>query len=78
MKKVIKLSESDLSRLIKKIVKEQSSTPPSTGFVESTNISGLENKKGTWSATDTQVTLFNDQNQPVYEIRLKGYTDNDI
>lgn len=78
MKKVIKLSESDLSRLIKKIVKEQSSTPPSTGFVEATNISGLENKKGTWSATDTQVTLFNDQNQPVYEIRLKGYGPNDI
>ena len=78
MKKVIKLSESDLSRLIKKIVKEQSSTPPQTGFVESTNISGLENKKGTWSATDTQVTLFNDQNQPVYEIRLKGYGSNDL
>jgi hypothetical protein len=51
---------------------------PQTGFVESTNISGLENKKGTWSATDTQVTLFNDQNQPVYEIRLKGYGPNDI
>ena len=72
MKKVVRLTEKDLSKLIKKIiVSEQSGA---IGFAETTNMSGTYNKKGTWSSDGSKITLFDENNKPVFEVREKSST----
>ncbi len=48
--------------------------PPTTGIGTTDNISGLINKKGTWSADQNGIKLFNEKNQMVFEVRLNGGT----
>jgi hypothetical protein len=54
---------------------QTTTTPPSTTGIGTTdNISGMVNKKGTWSADQNKISLFNDKNQVVFEVRLNGGT----
>jgi hypothetical protein len=49
--------------------------PPTAGIGTTDNLSGMINKKGTWSADQNKISLFNEKNQVVFEVRLNGGGD---
>lgn len=63
MKKVVKLTESDLNRIIKKVMNEGITTSPVVNADQ--DFPHMMNQKGTWVADQNEIKFFNQANQPV-------------
>jgi hypothetical protein len=78
MKQII-ITEEEKNKI--KSLYEQTTTqtttvvPPTAGIGTTDNLSGMINKKGTWSADQNKISLFNEKNQVVFEVRLNGGGD---
>ena len=63
MKKVVKLTESDLNRIVRKVMNEGVTT--SLVVNADQDFPHMMNKKGTWVADQNQIKFFDEANQPV-------------
>ena len=62
MKKVVKLTESDLNRIVKRVMNEGVTTTLMTNADQ--DFPHVMNQKGTWVADQDQITLYDQTNKP--------------
>ena len=63
MKKVVKLTESDLNRIVRKVMNEGVITTQVVNVDQ--DIAHMMNQKGTWVSDQNQIKFYDQENQPV-------------
>jgi len=63
MKKVVKLTESDLNRIVRKVMNEGVITTQVVNVDQ--DFPHMMNQKGTWVADQNQIKFYDQENQPV-------------
>ena len=63
MKKVVKLTESDLNRIVRKVMNEGVITTQVVNVDQ--DIAHMMNQKGTWVADQNEIKFYDQANQPV-------------
>ena len=62
MKQIIKLTEDDLARIVRRVMNEGVTTVPIVNADQ--DFPHMMNQKGTWVADQEQITFYDQSNQP--------------